>query len=1076
MELALALWNRITGFGIKQKILLVLVGVLVLTTLLDALLASYFTNRQNKESAFANLDNQLVAWQSDLQTVTTQLRVVAVATVGDTALLNQLSELLTLEFNLDDPARASGFHEMTRTLAYRKTVSLNRLQLALRTGGFTSITVYTRGKLSYHISGSEVGMMVGNERNRNVWVKATANAAGDMPFHSWPAWERGALPKIAPLHPDLRQPTVSFSFPEPQETMLEVAVPVQGIVENVMTDAENVPIVRFFSELSVAGLPVPQRPDVGPASKHSTLAVVVFRKSIGRAALEEVARSSGSVPTLFSPDGRHRQELTEPGLIPAGLLQQLQEDRQAHRSSKVSVVSAGDKSYYVALLPWEFEDRPRLILALASPRDGTVQNIQQTVAAILTMAVGILFLSIAVGTLWVKRLIDPIVHLTSAVEKITRKTHLDAQGRRDAGEAWTTLQPIHIDAQDEVGALARAFNAMVAELQQSFETLEQRVHDRTEELRQQTRYMQSLFDTLPLMVWMKDTHGRYLAANQASAAACGHSVDDMIGKSDADLWPSDQAALFHADETEVRVSLQRKIVEREQVFADVPTPVWMETCYVPVLDEDGTLLGTVGVARNISELKATEAAREAALAEAERLMQLRSDFLAQMSHELRTPLNGILGYAQILLREKSLSESQATGLNVIQKSGEHLLTLINDVLDLAKIDANKMELYTEDITFEKFLQVLNEIVGIKATQKNLAFFCETAPDLPQTIHADGQRLRQVLLNLLANAIKFTDHGRVVFRISHTATGRLRFEVEDTGRGIEPDQLKSIFLPFEQAGKAKQRMGGTGLGLAISQKLVGLMGGEIKVESRYGEGSRFSFDIEVPEKGMLSVAAPSERPITGYAGERKTILVVDDLVENRRVICDMLTPLGFSMIEGENGLQALAQVEKAHPDIILMDVAMPEMDGLEATRHIRESRTARDIPVIAISANVSSSDETSCLAAGMSAFLPKPVAIDKLLLLIASLLQIEWTYEPAAAPESPPGKNNLIIPPQEEMEILHRLALMGDMREIQKHSAHLVALDERYRLFSDQLSQLAQQYQSKAILRFVEQYLEKHLGT
>ena len=158
----------------------------------------------------------------------------------------------------------------------------------------------------------------------------------------------------------------------------------------------------------------------------------------------------------------------------------------------------------------------------------------------------------------------------------------------------------------------------------------------------------------------------------------------------------------------------------------------------------------------------------------------------------------------------------------------------------------------------------------------MALSFEAAEDLPQSIHADSRRLRQVLLNLLANAIKFTDRGRVIFRVGRTATGRLQFEVEDTGRGIELSQLKTIFLPFEQAGKSQQRAGGTGLGLAISQKLVTLMGGEIRVESRYGEGSRFSFDIQVPEKGILAVSSSSERPVTGYKGEPRTILVVDDL--------------------------------------------------------------------------------------------------------------------------------------------------------------------------------------------------------
>jgi CheY-like chemotaxis protein len=439
---------------------------------------------------------------------------------------------------------------------------------------------------------------------------------------------------------------------------------------------------------------------------------------------------------------------------------------------------------------------------------------------------------------------------------------------------------------------------------------------------------------------------------------------------------------------------------------------------------------------------------------------------------LRTPLNGILGYAQILLRGKSLSESQMTGVNVIQKSGEHLLTLINDILDLAKIDANKLELYPNDIFFDKFLQVLSEMVGIKASQKKLDFVCETSSDLPQIIHADERRLRQVLLNLLDNAIKFTEHGRVIFRVSHTVAGRLRFEVEDSGRGISQKDQKSIFLPFEQAGETRQRMGGTGLGLAISQQFVRLMGGEIQVESRLGEGSRFSFEIAVPEEGTIAVSSVSGRVITGYKGERKTVLVVDDMEENRKVISDMLVPLGFRMIEAESGIEALKQAEAVRPDIILMDVVMPEMDGLEATRRIRQSPHIREVAVIAISASVSSSDEEKCLMAGMNAFLPKPVIIDKLLAQIAAFSNIEWTYDAAMPAAQLSSDYHLDIPPQQEIKILHELALRGNMRDIRQHATSLDELDERYRPFADKLHQLAREYQSKAILNFVEQYLEQ----
>ncbi|MEO8122227.1 MAG: ATP-binding protein, partial [Rhodoferax sp.] len=249
--------------------------------------------------------------------------------------------------------------------------------------------------------------------------------------------------------------------------------------------------------------------------------------------------------------------------------------------------------------------------------------------------------------------------------------------------------------------------------------------------------------------------------------------------------------------------------------------------------------------------------------------QAKSVFLANMSHELRTPLNGILGYAQILLRDKTLSERDISGLTVIQKSGEHLLTLINDILDFAKIEAGKLELYLTDIDLPKFLHAIAEMIEVKAVQKDLEFSCDMAPDLPNWVRADEKRLRQVLLNLLSNAVKFTDHGSVRLWVSMSAAGRIRFEVQDTGVGIGADQLETIFQPFEQAGDMQRRLGGTGLGLAISRQFLKLMGSEVRVESRVGEGSTFWFELDLPviESKVEEVLGPGVVDDQGHAKNR-----------------------------------------------------------------------------------------------------------------------------------------------------------------------------------------------------------------
>lgn len=600
-------------------------------------------------------------------------------------------------------------------------------------------------------------------------------------------------------------------------------------------------------------------------------------------------------------------------------------------------------------------------------------------------------------------------------------------------------------------------------------SLEQRVQARTAELRQQTRYLRTLLDMLPWLAWLKDTGSRYLAVNQATADTCGLQAEEMVGKSDLEIWPRELADFYRADDSAVMASRQRTTVEER--LADTRGDRWIETYKAPVLDEDGTVLGTVGVARDISERKAAEAAQDAALAEAERLAQVRSDFLAQMSHELRTPLNGILGYAHILRRDGDLTERQAVGVNVIQQSGEHLLTLINDILDFAKIEAGRLELNVGEIDLDKFLRVITSIVRIKAEQKGLNFAVETSADLPVAIQGDNQRLRQVLLNLLDNAIKFTDHGSVTLRVKPISPTCLRFEVQDTGIGIDTAHFESIFRPFEQTGEIQRRASGTGLGLAISNQLVHLMGGGIRLESQLGHGSTFSFDLAFSPARVRLGTEERHWTIVGYEGVRKKILVVDDIVENRSVAVDMLRRLGFDMLEAADGQEGLDIALSQRPDLILMDIVMPRTDGLEAIRRLRQLPDLKRVPIIAISASASSSDEGRSLQEGANAFLPKPIDWDHLLLKMAEFLKLAWTHEPPQHASERGHVEALDIPPAQEMETLHRLAQHGNMRDITEWADRIAQLDgQRYRSFASKLRRLAEGYQSKAILGLVEQHL------
>jgi signal transduction histidine kinase/DNA-binding NarL/FixJ family response regulator len=461
---------------------------------------------------------------------------------------------------------------------------------------------------------------------------------------------------------------------------------------------------------------------------------------------------------------------------------------------------------------------------------------------------------------------------------------------------------------------------------------------------------------------------------------------------------------------------------------------------------------------------------------AEAANRAKSVFLANMSHELRTPLNAILGYAQIMRRgSEQPTDPQIHGLSTIQESGEHLLALIDDVLDVSKIEAGKLDLYPSAVNLPAFVRVIADIIAVRAEQKGLSFVCDVSGDLPHFIEVDEKRLRQVLLNLLGNATKFTTRGQVTLRIRSLPDGdsgaRLRFEIEDTGIGIDPARFEDIFKPFGPGGEEQRRFGGTGLGLAISRQFVRLMRGDIRVESVLGQGSVFSFEIRVPVK---EAAAPTQReqsvPI-GYDAPRRTLLVADDVLQNRAMLVDLLGSMGFDILEATDGREALDQATAKKPDLIIMDVMMPVIDGLEATRRIRQLPSAREVPIVAVSASASSSDRIRCMEAGVNAFLTKPIDQGLLLKHIGDFLGLSWIYQQQAPSETYGGV--VLPPPRDEMEVLHELALNGSMRDIAQWAVHLTSRDERYRGFANRLRELAQGFESKAILELVEGYLARN---
>ena len=452
----------------------------------------------------------------------------------------------------------------------------------------------------------------------------------------------------------------------------------------------------------------------------------------------------------------------------------------------------------------------------------------------------------------------------------------------------------------------------------------------------------------------------------------------------------------------------------------------------------------------------------------------KSEFLANMSHELRTPLNGILGYAQILQRS-DLSPKQKHGADIIEQCGSHLLTLINDVLDLAKIEARKLELYPQPFHLLNFLRGVTAICRLKADQKNISFSFQPAPTLPAVVYGDANRLRQVLLNLLNNAIKFTDTGGVVFTVEPIDTPppneewhihRIRFSVEDSGAGIAPEQLNQIFLPFEQVGRHKDSEG-TGLGLAITRQIVELMGSHIQVESILGRGSHFTVDLEFPRLDHEPSVREASGNIIGIRGTAK-ILIIDERPENRSVIVNLLKPFGFEVIEASNGQEGLDKAVTFNPDLIIVDLLMQVMDGFTFLKQLRASRQLQHIPAIVSSASVYEIDRQTSLKAGGDDFLPKPVRLEELLKTLEQHLPLEWIYDDAlVSPQSTDIPTQLIIPPMTEINKLHQLVMIGNLKELTKQAEQLKSSD--YTRFAEIIQQMAQEFKVRELKEFINQH-------
>ncbi len=461
---------------------------------------------------------------------------------------------------------------------------------------------------------------------------------------------------------------------------------------------------------------------------------------------------------------------------------------------------------------------------------------------------------------------------------------------------------------------------------------------------------------------------------------------------------------------------------------------------VVAYNSQGQPIRMIGTHKDISDRKQKEMVLREAMEAAEQANLAKSIFLANMSHELRTPLNVILGFTQVMGHDSSLTPNQQEDLQTIRRSGDHLLNLINDVLDLSKIESGHCTLEESDFDLIALLHSMRNMLAERASSKGLDLYFEIATDVPPFINTDAQKLRQVLLNLLGNAIKFTHQGSITLQVSSSVptleagtTTRyiLQFAVIDTGVGIAPEELDIIFDAFVQAQAGKRSVSGTGLGLTISRKLLELMGGEISVQSTIGQGTIFSFNLPVSSSDIVEVTPEqSDRLVIGLAPGQThhRILVVDDRIENRLLIVRLLTQLGFEVREASNGQEAVQLWQEWQPDLTWMDIRMPVLDGYEATKQIRAMERGQNSVIIALTAQASQSDRTLALAAGCNDYMSKPFREQTLFQKMAEYLGLEYCYAESTPLEPSPSlsktltSEDLQIMPLEWIRNVHEAAL------------------------------------------------------
>jgi len=486
-----------------------------------------------------------------------------------------------------------------------------------------------------------------------------------------------------------------------------------------------------------------------------------------------------------------------------------------------------------------------------------------------------------------------------------------------------------------------------------------------------------------------DSQGRFIFVNPTASKLLGYSSQELIGKQ---INKTIAKHLFSkgAQQKERLMLIQKE----EQTFLSKEGKEFpIDYISTPIYNNESTILeGSVVVFSDITKRKEYENQLKKATQEAQKANRSKSIFLTNMSHELRTPLNAILGFTSLLKKSQKLEENEKQNVNTIYSSGQHLLSLINEILEFAKIEAGKINITANDFNLFRLLEEIESMFTSRCEAKGLEFRLNIDKDVPQYIRCDEKRLRQIFINILGNALKFTQEGFIEAEIK-AEENRLFVQVKDTGIGMSQEALKIVFKPFEQIEEKKHKHDGTGLGLAITKELIKKMNGSIKAESKPKEGSCFSFHIEIETLEFVEEEKFSNDSIIKVKNKNDlTILVADDTKANRDLLVQLLNSYDIKTVQANDGQEVLQHIKTYSFDLIFMDILMPNLDGIEATKLLKANEETKNIPIIAISANVFEDDKQKALASGADFFLPKPFEEKDITTTLQNFLNIEFEYE------------------------------------------------------------------------------------